>query len=40
MNKDGNSIIYAKSEYLRVYNVTERSSIKNSDSGSFWDKEQ
>ena len=40
VNNDGNSIIYARCEYLNVHNITGRSKIRNSGHGTFFDKEQ
>ena len=40
INRDKNSSIYAKCEYLSVHNVIGRSKIKNSGRGTFQDKEQ
>ena len=40
VNKDGNSVIYVRCEYLSVHNSTRRSRIKNGGRDTFQDKEQ
>ena len=40
VNKDGNSVIYVRCEYLIVHNITRRSRIINSGCGTFSDKER
>ena len=39
VNKDSNSIIYVRCEYLSVHTVTKRRRIKKGGCGNFWDKE-